>query len=82
MSVGRGSYSERYRLEGLRRRVLSCRRWSIEVKDRRGFDGEDGDVGQWRDATVAYEGRLGEVELLGGLFGGGRKKGSGSSGFC
>ncbi|KAF8846447.1 hypothetical protein BDZ45DRAFT_480521 [Acephala macrosclerotiorum] len=33
----------------------------IEVEDRRGFDGGDGDVGQGRDSTVAYDGRTGEA---------------------
>jgi hypothetical protein len=41
----------------------------VAAEDRRGFDGESGDVGQWRDVTVAYDGRLGELERGDGING-------------
>ena len=37
--------------------VVGC----VEAEDRRGFDSGDGDVGQWQDATAAYEGWTGEI---------------------
>jgi hypothetical protein len=33
----------------------------VDDEDRRGFDGGEGDVGQWRDVTAAHEGRPGET---------------------
>ena len=33
----------------------------VEAEDCRVFDGRDGDVGEGRDATAAYEGRIGET---------------------
>jgi hypothetical protein len=42
--------------------ILAVGAGGIVVEGRRGFDSEGGDVGQWRGATAAYDGRLGELE--------------------